>query len=84
MQRKHNITEQSRRFRELPSTLVDVCDMGNEVIVHVDTVCGLYRESHKVATFATMLDATAFVASTYGLTRQAMDGDGATEGWWLS
>jgi len=84
MQRKHDIQEESRRFREIPTTLVDVCDMGDHVIVHLDTVCGLYRESHKVATFGTMLDATAYVASTYGLTRQACDGDSAHAGWWLS
>jgi hypothetical protein len=81
---QRNIIEESQRFREIPTTLVDVCDMGDHVRVYLETVCGLHRESHRVATFSTMFDAVAFVSSEYGLTRQACDGDSAHAGWWLS
>ena len=83
---RDTLTE-SKKWRELPVTMVGIFTPDYETTwqVEVQTVVGCAMTSHEfVRTFSTRADAEAFVAAEYGLTRQALDGDDAHEGWWLS
>jgi hypothetical protein len=80
---RDTITE-SIRWGEIPHTIVDVCDMHTYVIVTPCTACGLLTTRGEPQAFATRHAALAYVAAEYGLTRQAMDGETAWCGWWLS
>jgi hypothetical protein len=81
---KRDAITESRKRGEIPTTLVDVCNMGSYVDVSLATVCGLSSEYERVARFADMAAAVAFVESEYGLSGPADDGASAWDGWWLS
>lgn len=78
---------ESKKWRELPVTMVGIFtpDYDTQWDVQIETVVGCAMISREVVrTFATRADAEAFIAAEFGIVRQAMDGDDAHEGWWLS
>lgn len=83
---RDTLTE-SKKWRELPVTMIGIftTDYDKQWDVHVETVVGCAVTSREfVRTFGSRADAEAFVASEYGIRRQALDGDDAHDGWWLS
>ena len=72
------------QWSEFPASMISIIE-GEECEVAIETCIGcMVTSSAAVASFATRSKAEAFVAASYGLRRQAMDGDDAHEGWWLS
>lgn len=73
------------RWSEFPASMVSIMDMDERCEVSVETCIACMVTSRElVASFATRTEAEAFVAASYGIHRQAMDGDDAHVGWWLS
>ena len=84
---KRDTRTEARKWKEIPITMIGIFtpDYDTQWDVQVETVVGCCTLSHEVVrTFTSRADAEAFIASEYGLTRQALDGFDAWEGWWLS
>lgn len=82
-----NAIEKSKRWGAIPVAMVGIFtpDYDTTWQVQIETVVGCGMTSFEVVrTFETRADAEAFVAAEYGIRRQAMDGDDAHDGWWLS
>ena len=82
---RDTLTE-SKRLGEAPVTIVEVFTPFHgewEVCMSTIIACAIVS-CEVVRTFATRADAETFIASEYGIRRQAMDGDDAHDGWWLS
>lgn len=83
---KRDTLTESRRTGEAPVAIVELMSPFHgpwEVCISTTIACAIVS-CEVVRTFETRADAEAFIASEYGLTRQACDGDSAHEGWWLS
>ncbi len=84
---KRDTLAESKKWGDFPITMVGVFtpDYESEWQVEIHTVVGCATTSWEVIrTFATRADAEAFIAAEFGIRRQAMDGDDAHDGWWLS
>lgn len=82
---RDTLTE-SRRLCEAPVSIVELLSPFHgpwEVCISTSVACAIVS-CEVVRTFASRADAEAFVASEYGIRRQALDGDNAHDGWWLS
>ena len=72
-------------WSEFPVSMIGITDYGILFEVHVETCVGCSVTSYEaVASFRQLIDAAAYVASSYGIHRQARDGDDAHDGYWLA
>ena len=83
------ILERSVSDREIPVTSVSIMPLegadGRLWRVRLETVVGCSCMGGETVALVTSLDAaTDFVAETYGITQQGMDGDTGFDRWWLA
>jgi hypothetical protein len=84
---KRDTLAEAQKWGDFPVTMIGIFtpDYDTQWDVQIETVVGCSMISREVVrTFASRADAEAFIASEFGIRRQAMDGDDAHDGWWLS